>query len=201
MNEILILGKDGLRLTPETNTSQFHIVVHKLHDSERLCCHFISYNSQNPQFRCIFLAGSTFLHIGLYRVPRFGNRSQQNHIFFCSKWHGLPLQWQHCLKEDVHKWTLRCRIVIYPKSPGPNKRINPSLPLRLGDLSASCIWLEDYCAYRGWEGGQIQSSWVFNPPFSLFTPSAFLKPSLHIRARYCYQNSASRQSRRNYGIL
>jgi hypothetical protein len=99
-------GTDGEESsgTPQTNTSQRYIVVNKLHDSEWSCCRFISqssYKQTRPLY--IFLAGRTFFHIGLWSVPRFENRRQHSHIFFRFKWQGLRLQWQHCLKEDMHK--------------------------------------------------------------------------------------------------
>lgn len=114
--------------TPETNTPQFHIFAHKLNDTERLWCHILSQSSSNTQVRYIFLAGRTFCTSVCVSCATFWEPHAAESYILLPKWHGLPLQWQHCLKEDVHKWTLRCRIVIYPKSPGPNKRINPSAP-------------------------------------------------------------------------
>jgi len=144
-----------------------------------------------------------FLPIGLYSVPRFENRRQQNHIFFCFKWHGLPLQWQHCLKEDVHKWTLRCRIVIYPKSLRP-EQTNQSISAPPTGRFIGKLYLVRglLCTHReaAGRGGKFNPVAFLIHPFPVH-PFSFLKLSLHIRARYCYRNVASRQSRRNYDIL
>jgi hypothetical protein len=127
----------------------------------RLCCNALIRRSRIRNARNQFTFPyemQFFLHrladwLAGVRLSRVESRRKQSQPFSPAKWHGLLLQWQHCLKEDMHKIDTAMPDRNLPKVPYPtNESIHT--PLRLSDLSlASCIWLGNYCACRGWEGG------------------------------------------------